>query len=103
MGTKGGKPITAVEKRQLRMMKEERKAKEEKREKRQALGLVDPSIIDRVTREIKSFDIVTPFLLTQRYNIKYSTAKKVILELAQRGLVEVYSKSRRLIIAIPKK
>ncbi len=103
MGTKGGKPITAIEKRQARMLREELRKREEKKEKRQSLGLVDPSIVDRIAREIRSMEVVTPFVLTQRYNIKYSTAKKVLLELARRGLVEIYSKTRRLIIALPKK
>ncbi len=103
MGTKGGKPISAIEKRQLRAMKEAMKRKEEKKEKRMAVGLIDPSIIDRVAKEIKSFDVVTPFVLTQRYNIKYSTAKKVIKALAERGLVDIVLKARRIIIAVPRK
>ncbi len=104
MGTKGGKPITAIEKRQLRMMKEEaRKKAEEKKEKRQALGLIDPSLVDKIAKDVKNMDVVTPFVLVQKYNIKYSTAKKIILELVNRGVLELYSKTRRLIIALPKK
>lgn len=103
LGTKGGKPITAIEKRQARMLREELRRKEERREKKQTLGLVDPALVDKIARDIRGLDVITPFILTQRYNLKYSTAKKVLLELANRGVVEIYSKTRRLIIALPKK
>jgi len=102
LGTKGGKPITAIEKRQMRALREELKKQREKREKRIALDLIDPSIVDKIAREIKSFDVITPFVLAQKYNIKYSTAKKVIKELASRGMLDIVLKSRRIIIAVPK-
>ncbi len=105
MGTKGGKPITAIEKRQLRALREElrRRREEEKKERRMALDLIDPSIVDKVARDIKNIGIVTPFALCQRYNLKYSTAKKIIKELAARGLLEIVLKSRRIIVALPKR
>ena len=102
MGTKGGKPITAIEKRQLRALREELRKQREKRERRIGLDMIDPSIIDKIARDIRSMDVVTPFVLTQRYNIKYSTAKKVIKELAARGVLDIVLKSRRIIIALPR-
>ena len=105
MGTKGGKPITAIEKRQLKQLKEElrRRREEEKRERRIALGLIDPSIVDKVARDVRSLGVITPFTLCQRYNVKYSTAKKIIKELASRGVLEIMLKSRRIIVAVPKR
>jgi len=103
LGTKGGKPITAIEKRQARMLREELRKREERRERKQGFGLIDPALVDKIARDIRGLDVVTPFILTQRYNLKYSIAKRVLLELANRGIVEIYSKTRRLIIALPKK
>jgi len=105
MGAKGKKPISVMEKRQQRMMaKEEAKKKVVKEEKKETrIALIDPSLITKISREINSFDVITPFILSQRYNIKYSVAKKIIKELHQRNLIDIVSKNRRIIIAIPKK
>ncbi len=104
MGTKGGKPITAIEKRQLRQLREElrRRREEEKKERRPSLDMVDPSIIDKIGREIRSMGIVTPFAVCQRFGVKYSVAKKVIKELAARGVLDIVLKSRRIIVAVPR-
>ena len=105
MGTKGGKPISALEKRQRRALREElrRRREEEKKERRPALDLVDPSIIDKVAREVRHLGVITPYALTQRYGMKYSTAKKIIRELAARGQLEIVLKARRIIVALPKR
>jgi len=104
MGTKGKKPLSVVEKRQQRMMKEEAKKKIVKEEKKEVrITFIDQSLITKISNEISNFDVITPFTLSQRYAIKYSTAKKILKELQQRNLIDIISRNRRIIIAIPKK
>ena len=105
MGTKGGKPISSIERRQRKLMQraERRERREERREKRTAITALEHEIARRVERDIRNVDLITPFEVVQRYNIKYSTAKRVLLELARRGVVKIYLKTRRLLIAVPVK
>lgn len=101
MGTKGGKPVSAIEKRQMRIAKkEERKAvKEEKREYK--LTVVDPSLLKKVSEDIKNLDFVTTSTIAQRFNIKYSMAKKILKILVTQNLIDVILKTRRVIVATP--
>jgi ribosomal protein S25 len=103
MGTKGGKPLSAIERRQMKLAKKEEKkvVKEEKKEYR--LGIVDPSLLKKVAEDIKNFDFVTTFTLAQRHNIRYSLAKKILKELAAQNIVNIVLKTRRVIIAVPVK
>jgi len=105
LGTKGGKPITAIERRQRRLMQraERRERREERREKRTAITALEHEIARKVERDFRNMDLITPFEIVQRYNVKYSTAKRVLLELARRGVVKIHLKTRRLIIAVPVK
>jgi len=105
VGTKGGKPITAIEKRQRRLMQraERREKREERREKRTPITVLETEILKKVERDIKNLDLVTPYEIVQKYNVKYSTAKRVLLELARRGIVKIHLKARRIIIATPVK
>jgi len=103
MGTKGGKPISSIEKRQAKIAKKEEKkaAKEEKKEYK--LGIIDPSLLKKVSEDIKSSDFITTLTIAQRYSIKYSIAKKILRELASQNLVDIVLKTRRIIAAVPAK
>jgi len=105
VGTKGGKPITAIEKRQRRLMQrtEGRERREERREKRTSITVLEAEILKNVDRDLKNLDLVTPYEIVQKYNVKYSTAKRVLLELARRGIVNINLKARRIIVATPVK
>lgn len=103
MGTKGGKPLSSIEKKQTRVEKKEEKklAREEKKETR--LNIVDPSLVRKVAEDIKSAPFVTTFTLVQKYGIKYSTARKVLRALSSQNIVNISLKSRRVIVAVPVK
>ncbi|MEM1644341.1 MAG: hypothetical protein QXL96_00485 [Ignisphaera sp.] len=103
MGTKGGKPISSIEKKQTRIEKKEEKkfVREEKKEARPTI--VDPSLIKKVAEDIKNAPFVTTFTLVQRYGIKYSTAKKILRDLASQNIISINLKSRRVIVATPTK
>jgi len=104
MGAKGKKPLSVMEKRQQRIAKEEAKKKIVKEEKKEVrTTFIDQSLITKISNEISNFDVITPFTLSQRYAIKYSIAKKILKELQQKNLIDIISRNRRIIIAIPKK
>jgi len=104
MGTKGKKPISVMEKRQQRIAKEEAKKKIIKEEKKEVrTTFIDQSLITKISNEISNLDVITPFTLSQRYAIKYSIAKKILKELQQKNFIDIISRNRRIIIAIPKK
>ncbi len=104
MGTKGKKPLSVMEKRQQRIVKEESKKKVVKEEKKDMrTTFIDQALITKISNEINNIDIITPYTLSQRYAIKYSTAKKILKEVYQRNLIDIIAKNRRIIIAIPKK
>lgn len=103
MGTKGGKPLSAIEKRQLKAEKrEEKKPVKEKEEKGRALA-VDPSLIKKVAEDVKNASFITTFSLVQKYGIKYSIAKKILKHLAVQNIVSIPVKTRRIMVATPVK
>lgn len=105
MGTKGGKPLTTVEKRQLKAVKvkEEAKkaAKEERRRELRQFKAVDESLLSRVMDEIKNGTYTTTFGLAQKLNVKISLVKRALRELANRGAVNIVVKSRRITVVTP--
>lgn len=103
MGTKGGRPLSALERRQQKVeKKEEKKAVKEKEEKGRVL-VVDPSLIKKVSEDIKNTPSVTTFSLVQKYGVKYSIAKKILRHLIAQNTLSVVVKSRRVIVATPTK
>uniref|UniRef100_A0A7C2VGK0 30S ribosomal protein S25e n=1 Tax=Ignisphaera aggregans TaxID=334771 RepID=A0A7C2VGK0_9CREN len=103
MGTKGGKPISSLEKRRAKTEKREEKkvSKEEKRELR--LSTIDPSLVKRVAEDIKNMPFVTTYAIAQKHGIKHSAAKKILRELASQKLIDIVLSTRRVIVAVPAK
>jgi len=100
MGTKGGKPLSTLEKRQMRMMakKEAKKEKEEKKPTTKAVVSVDPGLISKALEEVNNSGFVTTFMLAQKLGIKMSIAKKVLKELIRSGSVKLIARNRRVIL-----
>jgi len=102
MGTKGGKPLTTLEKRQRRLVKEEAKkvVKEEKKEKEKVVTTIslDPAMITKALEEVSNASFVTPYTLSQKLGVKYSMAKKLIKELVKNGSAKILAKNRRVIL-----
>ncbi|MEM0152559.1 MAG: hypothetical protein QXJ56_02880 [Ignisphaera sp.] len=102
MGTKGGKPLSTLEKRQKKIAKEEKKsAKEEKKETKATF--IDESLVLKAGEELENSGFATAFALTQKLNIKYSIAKRIIKELVNRNEASILTKSRRVIIVTARK
>ncbi len=105
MGTKGGKPLSTLEKRQRKIVKEEARkgAKEDTRGKKTAptQGL-DPTMIAKALDEINNSGFTTPFTLSQKLGVKYSIAKKLIRELIKNDGVKLLAKNRHVILVSKK-
>jgi len=106
MGTKGGKPLSALAKRQEKVAKrEEKKTRKEVAAQvveRKALSDITDDLIRKVSSELPSLGVVTPLLLAQRYGLKISTARRLAKALVERNLAELKFKNRRVIIITPK-
>ncbi|MEM0372033.1 MAG: hypothetical protein QXG46_04305 [Ignisphaera sp.] len=94
MGTKGGKPISSIEKRQKKVEKREEKREEKKEMK---LGIVDQSMVKKIIEELKGQTHITTFQVAQKYNIRYSMAKKLLRAAVSQG-AEIVAKNRRVIV-----
>jgi ribosomal protein S25 len=105
MGTKGKKPLSTLEKRQRKLVKEETKkvAKEEKKERKTvSITGLDPAMITKVIEEVKNTGFATPFTLSQKLGVKYSIARKLLKELVKSNDVELVAKNRRIILITKK-
>lgn len=105
MGTKGGKPLSTLEKRQKRLAKKEeakKPAKEERKIVIPSAGAIDQNLISKALDEINSSGYATTFTLSQKLGVKYSLAKKILRELAKRGNINIVVKNRRIILATKK-
>ncbi len=60
-------------------------------------------LVDRVRRDIKrrQFDYLTPYLLSEKYTVTISTAKKILKELVEEGAIRLFSAGRRSPIYVP--
>jgi len=104
MGTKGGKPLSTLEKKQKKVVKEEPKKKVEKEEKREVKPMyIDESLISKAVEEVENSRYSTIFNLAQKLNVKYSIARKIVREVVNRGEAEIISKNRRVIVISSKK
>ncbi len=102
MGTKGGKPISALEKRQRKMAREERRLREhEGSEVGGKLVYYDEKLIEKASREVRGSEYITPYVLMSKLNISYSVAKSILRELEKRGEIKLYSRNRRVLIYVP--
>ncbi len=100
MGTKGSKPLSTLEKRQKKAIKEEPKKKAVKEEPKKVLKSIsiDEHLVSKAREELKNSEFITVFNLTQKLNIKYSIAKRIIKELVNKDEAEILAKNRRVIV-----
>lgn len=105
MGTKGGKPLSTLEKRQKKVAREEQKKRAVKEEQKTEMKtiFVDESLVSKAREDLESSGFVTVFSLAQKFNIKYSLARRIVKELVHRNAAEIVSKNRRVIIVVGKK
>jgi ribosomal protein S25 len=106
MGTKGKKPISAMEKRQMKELEKEKKTKKEvKKEEREtkkiSVSELDEKIIGRAKRELIDLKVVTPYQAKEKLGIPYSLSKKLLRYLEREGVLNLYSSNHRIRIYVP--
>ena len=90
------------------MAKSKGKSKPEKSEIRKKMdkavldSTVPEELLNRVRRDAARSRYLTPYLVSEKYEIKISTAKKLLKMLLEEGVVELYSGGHRSPIYISK-
>ena len=59
------------------------------------------NLVNKIANDVKKSKYVTPFTLSEKYEIKISTAKKILKILEMRGILKLYSSGSRTPIYVP--
>uniref|UniRef100_A0A7C4BB14 30S ribosomal protein S25e n=1 Tax=Thermofilum pendens TaxID=2269 RepID=A0A7C4BB14_THEPE len=101
----GGKKKPTVSQLEKRMKKEEKKPEEEKKRPQLKLqastGDLTEVSLEAVMKEVVKMKYVTPYTLSSRFGLKMSRAKRVLRELASRGILVPYDVNHRVPIYVP--
>ena len=99
------KPLSAIEKRQMRQMLKELRQRmiEERKEKRGVTLRVvaEEDVIKNAEKVVKHMKFVTPNMLADKMGINMSLAKRILRDLETKGLLKLYAKNRRVQIYVP--
>ncbi len=99
------KPITAVEKRQMReLLKQLRQRMIEERKATRGVThhvVADEGIVDKAQKVVKSMNFVTPSALAEKLGVDMGLAKRILRDLENRGVLKLYSRNRRIQIYVP--
>ncbi len=104
MGGVHKKPISAMEKRTRRMLEEKKKTQSKplsETEKRERSVIVTPELYKAVEKEIRNYKVITPYLIMSKFDITYGNAKRVLSQLAKKGIIREVSRNRRVIVYLP--
>ncbi len=87
---------------------EEDKAKGKKKEKaappkeRKTIGVVPPDAKNgKIVNEVKKMNVLTPYAVASRFNVRISAAKDFLEQLEQNGAVQLVSGSHKIKIYKP--
>jgi small subunit ribosomal protein S25e len=98
------KSIAASERAQSRAGSKEGEAKEEKKAEQKAgprSVLVTDDLMKTIKKEALKTGTITPYNIASKYNLKISTAKDILRELAAGNLVRKAASNRRTIVYTP--
>jgi len=103
----GGKKKVGIKQMEKQQVKEdEDKSKDKKKagppKERKAVGIMPPDAKnEKIVGEIKKMNVLTPYAVATRYNIRISTAKDFLEQLEANGAVQLVSGSHNLKIYKP--
>ena len=87
---------------------EESKSKDKKKEKtaapreRKAIGVIPPDIKnEKIVNEVKKMNVLTPYAVATRFNIRISAAKDFLEQLEQNGAIQFASGNHKIKIYKP--
>ena len=102
MGGKKKPTISQLEKRMKVLSKREKRRQSRVREVKKERGLPTLNIpINAIAKDVKKMKCITPYLVASKYGIKISLAKKVLRELAERNVIKLVDRNRRVDIYVP--
>lgn len=105
MGGKKKLGIKQMEKQQTSQDEAKQDKKKEKsgplREKKASSIMPPDAKNDKIVAEVKKMNILTPYAIATKYNIRISTAKDFLEQLETNGSIQVVSKSHNLKIYKP--
>jgi ribosomal protein S25 len=106
MGGKKKLGIKQMEKQQVK--EDEDKSKEKKKDKagmskeRRTVGIMPPDAKnEKIVSEVKKMNVLTPYAVSTRFNIRISTAKDFLEQLEANGAVQLVSGSHNIKIYKP--
>ena len=106
MGGKKKLGIKQMEKQQVK--EDEDKSKEKKKDKagmskeRRTVGIMPPDAKnEKIVSEVKKMNVLTPYAVATRFNIRISTAKDFLEQLEANGAVQLVSGSHNIKIYKP--
>lgn len=69
---------------------------------KKAPGIIPPDIKDsKVIEEVKKIKVLTPYAVASRFNIRLSTARDLLEQLEEKGVIRFVSRSRNVRIYTP--
>jgi len=105
----GGKKKLGIKQMERQQVKEdEDKSKEKKKDKagmskeRKTIGIMPPDAKnEKIVSEVKKMNVLTPYAVATRFNIRISTAKDFLEQLEANGAVQLVSGSHNIKIYKP--
>jgi len=99
------KPLSAIEKRQMRqLLKELRKKMIEERKESRGVTLrvvAEENVVDQAQKVVRHMNFVTPTALAEKMSVSVGLAKRILRDLETRGVLKLYAKNRRVQIYVP--
>lgn len=99
MGGKKKLSLKQMERMQLRKDAEEKKKKEKEaapKEKKPS-GIIPPDPkSEKIVGELKKMSVLTPYAVASRFNLRISTAKDLLEQLEDEGIVQLVSGSHNI-------
>ena len=87
---------------------EESRSKDKKKEKagpskeRRAIGVIPPDVKnEKIVNEVKKMNVLTPYAVASRFNIRISAAKDFLEQLEQNGAVQLVAGNHNIKIYKP--
>ncbi len=63
---------------------------------------VPPELLERAKKDARREKYLTPYTVSQKYNVTISTARKLLRMLEEEGVIVKFSSSRRSPVYVPK-
>ncbi len=109
MGGKKKLGLKQMERQQDKKDDEDVKSKDKKdkktgpqKERKTTIGVIAPDAKnEKIVTEIKKMNVLTPYTLSTKYNIRISAAKEFLQQLEQNGAVQLVSGSHNIKIYKP--